>query len=114
LVVPRILVMDEDTILGYAIWNLLRTSQENIAVMASEAQIASELASEINDLNPDVILAGKSNPLANKEVLINILMSNKKITLILVEEDSNWLQVFRREDVLMAASRDLIKLIQSV
>ena len=114
MIVPRVLVIAEDSILSYAISNLLNTTQENLAVIASEAQKASELASEINDHKPDVILTDKSNPLAKKEVLINILMSNQKIALILVQEDSNWLQIIRREDVLMAASEDLVKLILTI
>lgn len=114
MMVHRVLVITDDSILSYGISNLLNSSQDDLVAVVSKVQTPSELAMEINKHYPDVILVGLSNPLARKEVLTNILMPNQKIPLILVQEDSNWLQVLHSENVLMASSKDLIKLIRSI
>ena len=111
---PRVLVITDNSILGYALSNLLRPSQGHVAVQASNVKTASKLASAINLHNPDIILVGITNPLVEKEVLNHFLLSNLNIPMVLVHEDSNWVQVIHREEILMSETEDLIKLIDSL
>jgi len=113
LFVPCVLAITKDTLLSFALTNLINASDTGLVVVESSAQTFEELVMEINTHRADVILLEKSSPLAGEDALTKLLMLYPKVLVIIVDEESNWLRIFRREDILMTSPADLISAIQS-
>jgi hypothetical protein len=94
--------------------NLINASDVGLMVFESRAQSLADLVKEINDNQADVILLEKSSPFAEERALTKLLMQYPKLLVIVVDENSNWLRTYRREDILMKSPADLISAIQSV
>lgn len=112
--IPCVLVITANSLLGLALMNLINASDNGLAVFESSAKEFDELIREINTFSVDVILVEKSNPFAGEDSLTKLLMSYPKLLVVLINEEDNWLQTYRREDVLMKSAADLISAIQSV
>ena len=111
--VPCVLAIMKDSVLGHAMTDLINSSEAGLIVVESEARTLEELIEEINTYNADVILLERSSPFAGEEALTKLLMLYPRLLVIIVNEDSNWLHIYRREDKLMTTSADLISAIQS-
>lgn len=93
--------------------NLVNASNNGLFVYESNAQSIDELGKEIHTSKANVILLEKSCPYASEWALTKLLMLFPKLVVIVVDEDSNWLHIYRREDILMTSSADLISAIRS-
>lgn len=111
--IPCVLVITKDSVLSFALTDLINASDVGLVVFDSQAQNFVELVKEINSNQADVILLEKSSSYAGEEALMKLLMYYPKLLVIVVDEESNWLRIFRREDILMASPADLISAIQS-
>lgn len=105
---PRVLVMQKDSLLNQALANLLKNSECEIKVITSTASEAKGLIAETSELKPDIIILGESTPMAGKDVLGYLLMSNPEMQVVVVSEDSNYLHVFHKKDKLITRQTDLL------
>jgi hypothetical protein len=78
----------------------------DVKLVTSMARNLAELVSEISDLKADIVVLSESMPLAAKDALISLLMSFTELRLIVVSEDTNWLHVFHKRDMLMTRQSD--------
>ena len=111
--IPCVLAITKDSLLGFALTNLINASECGLVVIESDAQTLEELIQEINGNEADVILLEKSSSFAGEAALTKLLMLYPKLLVIIVNEENNWLQIYRREDVLMTSPADLMDVIQS-
>ena len=112
--IPCVLVITVNSLLGLALMNLIKVSDNGLVVFESTAKEFDELTQEITTLSADVILVERSNPFAGEDSLAKLLMSYPKLLVIVINEEDNWLHTYRREDVLMTSTADLISAIQSI
>lgn len=110
---PAVLVISMDSLLNLALTNIITDSDLGLSVIESKAQQYDELVEEINKIIADVILLDKSSSFATEDVLTELLMLYPKLLLILVDPQSNWLHVYRREDILISSSAELMEIIKS-
>ena len=111
--IPCVLVITIDSLLSLALTNLINASDKGLIVFESTAKEFNELIKEINTYQADVILVEKSNSLAGEEMLTKLLMLYPKLLVIVVTDESNWLHIYRREDLLMTSPADLLNVIQT-
>jgi hypothetical protein len=93
--------------------NLIHASDTGLAVIESVAQEYEELIREIDTHEADVILLDKACTFADEEALTKLLTLYPKLLMVIVDEESNWLQVYRRENILMTSTQDLLTTIAS-
>jgi len=110
---PAILVISKDSLLNLALTNIITDSELGLAVIESKAEQYDDLVEEINTLIADVILLDKASSFATEDVLTKLLMLYPKLLLILVDPQSNWLHVYRREDIPITSSAELMEIIKS-
>ena len=111
--IPIVLAITKDSVLGFALTNLINASEVGLVVYESQAQTLAELVQEINNSQADVILLENSNTFAREAILTKLLMLYPKLLVVIVNEENNWLNIYRREDVLMTSPADLMSVIQS-
>jgi DNA-binding NarL/FixJ family response regulator len=109
--IPRALVMKQDALVNRALASLLLTSSSQLTVIVSEALDMRELVAEISKIKPDAVLLSESIPSAAKDSFAQLLMAYPKLRVIVVSEDSNWIHIFRKEDVLLNRLTDLLEVI---
>jgi DNA-binding NarL/FixJ family response regulator len=110
----RVLVITNDTVLGYAMTNLFSDSHDGIRVTISQAQTLEDLVKEIQDYQASILLFEKSHPHGGEKELTKIQKLHPNLKIIIVTEESNWMQIIGVKDILMSSSQDLINLIRSI
>jgi len=110
---PTVLVISASPLLKMALSNIIHDSKLGLEIIESKAQRYVELIEEIGTCNADVILLDAANSFAAEDVLGKLLIVCPKLFLILVDQDSNWLHLYRREDVLISSSGDLMEIVKS-
>lgn len=111
--IPCVLALPKDSLLGFTLANLINASDVGLVVCESQAQTLADLVKEIKDNQADVILLEKSSPFADEVALTKLLMVNPKLLMIIINENSNWFHIYRKEDVLMTSPEDIISAIKS-
>lgn len=111
--IPCVLAIKKDSILGYALTNLIATAENGLVVIESEAESFEGLVEEINSYEADVILLENSCSFAREEALTKLLIVFPKLLVIIASEESNWLRTFRRQDIFLKSSTDLLDAIYS-
>ena len=106
-----VLVTQQPELLNQALASLLLNSNSTHAMVTSEARTLDELMVEISDLKPEVIVLGESKPLAARDTLAPLLMAYPELRVIVVSEDTNWLHVFHKKDLLLTRQSDLLDII---
>jgi len=109
---PCVLFITVNSLLSLALANLSNASESDLVLIESSAQNFDELKKEINTYTADVILVDKSNYFAGEKLLTNLLMFYPKLLVIVVSEEDNWLHTYRREDILLTSTEDLLDVIQ--
>lgn len=107
-----VLVHRSDSLINHAILSLTDLEQ-SIEVVVSEANDINELAAEISEFTPVVVLFYESQPMATKEALTQLLTCHPKIRIVIVSVHSNWLYVFNKEDLLLTKLEDLLTVIKA-
>ena len=111
--IPCVLIVVKNSLLSFALTNLINASDKGVAVIESTARELDELIIEINNNEADVVLLDKTSSFASEEMLTKLLMMYPKLLLIVVNEENNWLHIYRRDDILMTSARDLLSAIVS-
>ncbi len=92
--------------LDRALASVIREGGPEINLVSSSAGNLGELVTEVTDLKVDLVILSESNPLAAKEALISLLMSCTELRVVVVSEDTNWLHVFHKKDMLLTRQSD--------
>jgi chemotaxis response regulator CheB len=107
-----IIVMRQDSLLNRALASILMSSKSDLKIVTSEAKDVGGLIAEVANLKPDFVILGESMPIAAKDMLGHLLMSYSELRVIVVSEDTNWIHVFQKRDVLMTRWADLLDVLQ--
>jgi hypothetical protein len=100
-------------LLSQILTNLIGAAGNDLFLIYSEASNLEELISEIEIYKADVFVIEKSYPFAEDNSVTRLLLLFSKLLVIIINEDSNWLSIFRREDKLLVSSSDLLDAIAS-
>jgi chemotaxis response regulator CheB len=106
-----ILAMQEHSLMNHALVTALLSSIPEHSVVTTTANSLEALIAEISELNPDVVLLGEATPLAAKDTLAHLLMCFPELRVIVVSEDTNWLHVFHKKDLLLTRQSDLLDIV---
>ena len=110
---PCVLAVLTASLFTVAVTSLL-AAEPSLRVVASEATSFADLLREINCLDPDVILLEESMLLTTNTSLIDLMNTYSELRVIVVSENNNWLQVFRKKTQLITSAADLIEAIHTV
>ena len=108
----RVLVMKKNSLLNSVLTDLLSRHSE-LNVMAGEAVDLEGLMDEITQFEPEVVLMGQSMPLASVQSLAKLMIMQPGLRVIVVSEDTNWLHIYQKEDVLLTCADDFYEVVQS-
>lgn len=103
-----VLVMKQDSLLKRALASALLGSNCELKIINSGADDLGSLIAETSKVKPDIVILGESTPLARMDALGNLLMSYPKMRVVVVSEESNWLHIFDKKDMLMTRHADLL------
>lgn len=107
-----LLVIENDSPLNFAL-EMLFGSSSGINAVKSRANNFQELVDEVCDLNSQVVLLEDSARLNGRNSPAQLLMSNPGLKIIVVLRESNYIHIFRKEEIMIQSSSDLIEAIQS-
>lgn len=105
------LAVQQHSLLNQALITALLSSAPEHKLVTSTANGLEALITEISELKPDVVLLGEAMPLAAKDILAHLLMCFSELRVIVVSEDTNWLHVFHKKDLLLTSQRDLFDIV---
>ena len=105
------IAMHQYSLMNHALVNALKSSSPLHTMVTSNANDLETLINEISNIKPDVILLGESLPFAAKDTLAHLLMCFPELRVIVVSEDTNWLHVFHKKDVLLTRLSDLMDIV---
>ena len=110
---PCIVALQRDSLIRHTVANLINSSNDRLTAIESEAENLEELIQEINQYEAKVILFENSRPFAQVSSLLKLLLIQPQVLVIIIEEDNNWLHIFRKENVLLNSTSELLEVIQS-
>jgi len=110
--VSCIVALEKDSIIRHAVTNLVNLSDSGLIIRQSQAANIDELINEISFYGEDVILIVASNA-HTEESLLRLLMACPRLLILVVNENSNWVHVFQRDDKLLSSASDLLDVIHS-
>ena len=96
-----LLAIPNNSLLDRALESIISSGNSEIKLTTSAAKNLAELVEEISDLKANIVILAESLPLAAKDTLVSLLMSFTELRVIVVSEDTNWLHVFHKRDMLM-------------
>lgn len=103
-----LLAIPSNSLLDRALASILQGAKAELKLFTSAAQDLAGLVTEIADLKPDIVIISESMPVAAKDKLTSLLMSFTELRVVVVSEDTNWLHVFHKRDMLMTRQADLL------
>lgn len=112
--IPCILAIHENSLIRFTIETLTRVSEDDLIVIESKAETLEKLFQEIDQHKVRVILFDASYPLANENSFAKLLTRYPNLLVVVIQEDNNWLHIFRKENKLLTSTTDLLDVIQSV
>ncbi len=101
-----LLAIPNNSLLDRALESIISSGNSEIKLITSAAKNLTELVDEISDLGANIVILAESLPLAAKDTLVSLLMSFTELRVIVVSEDTNWLHVFHKRDMLMNRQAD--------
>jgi chemotaxis response regulator CheB len=113
-----VLLVQTASLLNDVLLDLLFSGSE-LKVVTSDARDIQDITRDIARNEPDVVvlvdwLPGTGEkPLAEFETLARLMNTRANLRVIVISQNSNWLKVFRKEDVLLSHAADLIDVINS-
>jgi hypothetical protein len=110
---PCVLIMRRDSLWSRVLEGPGIRPDLEIKLVIGETTTVQDLLKEIYLYDVDLVLISESMPPAQKENLAELLMVCPKLRVIVASEDSNWVHIFRKEDVLLGHLNDLLDLINS-
>jgi len=113
LTIPCIIALNKESLLRLTIANLFRNSANELTVIESDAENLDALIREINQFKANIILVENSSPFADEPSLTKLLILYPQLLVIVIQEDNNWLHIFRKENKLLTSATDLLDVINS-
>ena len=107
-----LLIIENDSPLNFALDMLLVPSSE-INVVKSNAVDLQGVVDEISNLKSQVVIIEDSATLTRENSLANLLMSNPELKIIVVLKDSNYVHIFRKDEILIQNASEFLEIIQS-
>ena len=106
------LVIEEDSPFNFA-FEMLFGPNSGITAVKSTASNFQELLDEVCDVNPQVVILEDTAVETKKGSLTNMLVTNPEAKIIIVLRDSNYIHVFRKDEVLIQSSSDFLNEVRS-
>jgi hypothetical protein len=106
-----LLVIDEDSPLNFAL-EMLLTPGSGVVAVKSNAGDFQDLVDEVCSLQSQVVILEDAAPMTEKNSLAHLLLSNPELKIIVVLRESNTIHVFRKDEIVIQKSSDLIDAIQ--
>lgn len=97
--------------------DLINSAGLDFSSINSEATNLQELLKDIEyeDIKEvDVIILERTSASLWETFFTSLFATIPGLILIIISEENNWLQIYRREDFLMTSAADLITVIQSI
>ena len=107
-----LLVLEDDSVLNLALDQVLNPDSGIVSVK-SKATDYETLGDEIRELDTQVVIIEKSEKWAEEETLANLLVSHPALKIIVVQMDSNFIHIFRKHEIALEKTGDLLKAIQN-
>ena len=101
-----LLAIPNNSLLDRALDSVISGGSSEINLVTSAANNLAELIADISDKRADIVVLAESLPLASKDALISLLMSFPELRVVVVSEDTNWLHVFHKKDLLIERQAD--------
>jgi len=111
--IPRVIVVTKNSFLNLALPKLIDASGKKFDVVESNANGLDELAEEINATKSNVVLLEQNDLVTEGDIFEKILSVHPNLLVIITNQEDNWLRTYRRQDVLISSSADLIEVIAS-
>jgi len=111
--IPRVIVVTKDSFLNLALPKLIAVSEGKFDVVESNANGLDELAEEINATEANVVLLEQNDLVTEGDIFEKVLSVHPNLFVIITNQEDNWLRIYRRQDVLISSSADLINVISS-
>jgi len=108
-----VLVVTKDSLLSIALFKLVDISENKFDVVESNANDIDEFIEEISTTKAHVILLERNGFIAEGDILEKILSMHPDLLVIITNQEDNWIRTYRRRDILIGSSADLIKVILS-
>jgi|GEM_PF-4399345 len=108
-----LIVIEDDSPLNFAL-EMLLDANSGIKAVKSRANDFQEFVDEVSRLRSEVVLLEDSSTLTGKNSLTQLLMSNTNLKIIVILRDSNYIHIFRKEEIKIQSSSELIEAIQSI
>jgi hypothetical protein len=111
---PRVLILQENSLLSHALNSILRGSNAHqLKMVTSEAKDFTNLVLDISELDPDYVLLEESGLATSKNQLIDLLKIYPGLRVIVISEESNLLHIYQNRDMLLTRPEDLLMALSS-
>lgn len=111
---PRVLILQENSLLSHALKSILRGSgAHQLKMVTSEAKDFTNLVLDISELDPDYVLLEESAFATSKNQLIDLLKIYPGLRVIVISEESNLLHIYQNRDMLLTRPEDLLMALSS-
>lgn len=107
-----LLVIEDDSPLNFALEMLLVPSSE-IKAIKSNAGDFQGVVEEVCKLEAPVVILEDSATPAKDNSLAHLLMSNPGLKIVVVLRNSNYVHVFRKDEILIQSSSEFLEIIRS-
>jgi hypothetical protein len=104
-----VLTLEEDSI-----WNKVLSSLElenGATLILCKVASLPELISEIDRNKAEMVLFRETNPLAEEKSLVHLMSIYPRLRIVVASELSNWLSVFKKDEIQITSFSDLVHLI---
>lgn len=95
-------------------WNKVLSSLElenGAALTLCKVASMPELISEIDRNKAEMVLFRETNPLAEEKSLVHLMSIYPRLRIVVASELSNWLSVFKKDEIQITSFSDLVHLI---
>ena len=105
--------MGEDDLLSKSVERMLSEKAGWEVIFVSPEQLQADIYSILEDLSPDVVVNQRGNNPNTSKALSILFHSNPKLKLITITLESNVMEIYNKENILMQSAADLISAIEA-
>lgn len=107
-----LLIIENDSPLNLA-FEMLFGSDSGVDAVKSNAKDFRGLVDEVCNLKSGVVILEDSATGTEENVLADLLMAKPGMKIVIVLRDSNYIHIFRKDEVMIRSSSDFLEIIQS-
>lgn len=93
--------------------SVLQSAGAELEICVSEACDLNSLRADVARLAASLVFIGESTPFAENSAISQLLAIRPNMRVVVVSEETNWLQIFHREDRLLGSIPEFINLIKA-